>query len=180
MVAVSLVYDGLEWVYRPAMPAFWRASLRMTRAMDSLSGALSGAALTSSSAARDGIPGKVLTRCVLPMSMSPVRCLRPGKRKLHRRDLRRNPGAPLSWAGWTASFASCSACVSRTRLWLERYSGKAGRGRPILTGERAVHWGVWESRIEKPDYLVPSGIWLPCGYTVAAGFMSRTVRAALR
>lgn len=23
---VSLVYDGLEWVYRPAMPAFWRAS----------------------------------------------------------------------------------------------------------------------------------------------------------
>lgn len=23
---VSLVYDGLEWIYRPGMPAFWRAS----------------------------------------------------------------------------------------------------------------------------------------------------------
>lgn len=42
----------------------------------------------------------------------------------------------------------CSACVSPYRLWLERYSGKAGRGRPILTGKRAVHWGYGKAGLK--------------------------------
>ena len=74
---VSLVYDGLEWIYRPGMPAFWRASTENDKGNGFPVKSAVWCGATSLSGARDGTPRRAGARCVLHMIMQPAQYRRP-------------------------------------------------------------------------------------------------------
>lgn len=153
---VSLVYDGLEWVYRPAMPAFWRASTENDKGNGFAvrSAVWCGAdqfisctgwhteespdqvrityeyAAGTVPAARVSVSYTVETSGAIR-----VRCHYHGQDGL--------PQLPLFGLRFSVPFVAGKV----------QWEGRQGETYPDRKKGGAM--GVWESRIEKPDYLVP-------------------------
>lgn len=153
---VSLVYDGLEWIYRPGLPAFWRASTENDKG--------------------SGFPVKSAQWCGADQF---IRCL--GWHTQEREDQ-----VSITYDYVTSTVPETQVNVTYTvdasgSIQVHcHYHGKEGLPQLPLFGLRFsvpftadhVQWkgrkgetypdrkkggafGIWESRIEKPDYLVP-------------------------
>lgn len=153
---VSLVYDGLEWIYRPAKPAFWRASTENDKGngFPVKSAAWCGAdqfirctgwhtqesgkqvCITYGYAVGTVPETQVDVSYTVDASGSVrVRCHYHGREGL--------PQLPLFGLRFSVPFVADSV----------RWQGRGGETYPDR--KKGGAFGIWEGRIEKPDYLVP-------------------------
>lgn len=153
---VSMAYDGLEWIYRPALPAFWRATTENDRG--------NGFPIKSAqwcgadqfircagwhteeeedrvSITYDYVTGTVpetevnVTYTVDTSGAIHVRCHYHGKEGL--------PELPLFGLRFAVPFVA------------GRVQWKGRKGETYPDRKKGGVFGLWESGIEKPDYLVP-------------------------
>ena len=153
---VSLVYDGLEWVYRPAMPAFWRASTENDKgngfAVRSAVWCGADQFIRCTGWHVQESPDQVRITYEYAASTVPaaqvsvsytvdaagtirVHCHYHGQDGL--------PQLPLFGLRFSVPF------VAGNVQW------KGRRGETYPDRKKGGAWGIWESQVEKPDYLVP-------------------------
>ncbi|ANU49268.1 beta-galactosidase [Enterocloster clostridioformis] len=153
---VSLVYDGLEWIYRPGMPAFWRASTENDK----------GNGFPVKSAVWCGADQFIRctgwhtegSRCQVRITYDYAACTVPETQvsvsytvdaagtvqvRCHYRGQKGLPQLPLFGLRFTVPFVADNV----------RWQGRSGETYPDR--KKGGAFGIWESPIEKPDYLVP-------------------------
>ena len=153
---VSLVYDGLEWIYRPGMPAFWRASTENDK----------GNGFPVKSAVWCGADQFIRctgwhtqeSRCQVRITYDYAACTVPETQvsvsytvdaagtvqvRCHYRGQKGLPQLPLFGLRFTVPFVADNV----------RWQGRSGETYPDR--KKGGAFGIWESTIEKPDYLVP-------------------------
>lgn len=153
---VSLVYDGLEWIYRPAKPAFWRASTENDKGsgFPVKSAVWCGADQfircagwnTKESEDRVCITYEYVTGTVPETQVSvsyTVDALGTIRVHCHYHGQKGLPQLPLFGLRFSVPFAAGNV----------QWQGLKGETYPDR--KKGGAFGIWESRIRKSDYLVP-------------------------
>ena len=153
---VSLVYDGLEWIYRPGKPAFWRASTENDKGngFPVKSAVWCGADQfirctgwhTEESRSQVRITYDYATCTVPQTQVSVTYTVDAGgtvRVRCHYRGQKGLPQLPLFGLRFTVPFVADNV----------RWQGRRGETYPDR--KKGGAFGIWESPVGKPDYLVP-------------------------
>ena len=153
---VSLVYDGLEWIYRPGKPAFWRASTENDKGngFPVRSAVWCGADQfirctgwhTEESRSQVRITYDYAACTVPQTQVSVTYTVDAGgtvRVRCHYRGQKGLPQLPLFGLRFTVPFVADNV----------RWQGRRGETYPDR--KKGGAFGIWESPVGKPDYLVP-------------------------